>query len=99
MLWRNGPEWLREKQLYDTDSEISMPEDCIAQLKAKDKNLDHGLLTTKEPLGLGQVINCEDFSTLDRLLRVSSRVLKFFCILQGKPLPEADDTATAEMYG
>ena len=74
-----------------------MPEDCIAEMKAKDKNLVHGLLTAKEPLGLGRVINCEDFSTLDRLLRVTARVLKFCSILQGKPLPEADDTARAEM--
>ena len=97
VLWRDGPEWLQEKQLYDTDSELSMPEDCIAEMKAKDKNLAHGLLTTKEPLGLGQVINCEDFSTLDRLLRVTAKVLKFCSILQRKPLPEADDTARAEM--
>ena len=37
VLWRDGPEWLREKQLYDTNSELSMPEDCIAEMKAKDK--------------------------------------------------------------
>ena len=97
MLWREGPEWLREKQLYDTNSELSMPEDCIAEMKAKAKNLVHGLLTTKEPLGMGRVINCEDFSTLDRLLRVTARVLKFCSILQHKPRPEADDTARAEM--
>ena len=42
-----------------------MPEDCMVEMKAKDKNLVHGLLTTQEPSGLGQIMNCEDFSILD----------------------------------
>ena len=100
-LWRDGPEWLQEKQLYDTKAELPMPEDCIEEMKAKDRNLVHGLLTTKEPSGLGQVMNCEDFSTLDRLLQVTAQVLKFCRILkQGECPPEtteADDTVRAEM--
>lgn len=40
-----------------------MPEDCMVDIKTKDKNLVHGLLTAKEPSGLEQIIKCEDFST------------------------------------
>ena len=41
-------------------------------------------------------MNCEDFSTLDRLLQVTAQVLKFCRILQRKPLPEATDTSEAD---
>lgn len=48
-------------------------------------------------------MNCEDFSSLDRLLRVTALALKFCCMLQRKTLPEVTDlpeageTARAEM--
>lgn len=100
-LWHNGPGWLREKQFYNSKSEqLPMPEDCIAEMKTEERHLVHGLLTTKEPSGLGQIMNCEDFGTLNRLLQVTSQILKFCRILQHKLPPEtseADNTARAEM--
>ena len=73
-----------------------MPEDCMVEMKAKDKNLVHGLLTTQEPSGLGQIMNCEDFNILDRLLQVTAQVLKFCRILQCKLLPKVIDTSESE---
>ena len=102
-LWRDGPEWLREKQFRDSESELPMPENCLVEMKTMDKNSVHGLLTIKEASGLRQIMNCEDFSTLDRLLQVTAQVLRFCCILQRKLLQEttdtfeADETARAEM--
>ena len=72
-----------------------MPEDCVVEMKATDKTLAHGLIATDEPPGLGQIMNCEDFSTLDRLLQVTAQVLKFCHVLRGKLLPEI--TASSEI--
>ena len=76
-----------------------MPENCLVEMKTKDKNSVHGLLTIQEKSGLRQIMNCENFSTPDRLLQVTAQV---FCrILQRKFLPttdtsEANETARAE---
>ena len=73
-----------------------MPENCLVEMKTKDKKSFHGLLTIQEKSGLRQIMNCEDFSTLDRLLQVTAQVLKFCRILQRKLLPEATDTSEAD---
>lgn len=57
-LWRDGPEWLREKQFRNSESELPMPEKCLVEMKTKDKNSVHGLLTIKEASGLRQIMNC-----------------------------------------
>ncbi len=56
------------ERIHDALSELPMPKDYMAEMKTKDKSLVHRLWTTKEPVGLGRVMNCEDFSMLDRLL-------------------------------
>ena len=46
VLWRNGPSWLHERDLGG-DEELPFPEECLAELRAKDRQLTHGLLTTE----------------------------------------------------
>ena len=70
-LWRDGPEWLQEKQFRDSQSELTMPENCLVEMKTKDKNSVHGLLAIKEASELRQIMNCEDFSTCTRLIVAS----------------------------
>ena len=73
-----------------------MPENCLVEMETKDKNSVHGLLTIKKATRLSQVMNCEDFSTLNRLLQVTAQVLRFCRILQRKLLPETTDTSEAD---
>ena len=84
-LWREGPGWLCDKRFLDVESVLPMPEDCVVEMKTKDRLLVHGL-----------IMNCENFSTLDRLLRVTAQVLRFCRVLQCKNQPETTDTCEAD---
>ena len=56
------------RKLYDCNTqEFMMPEECAMEMKAKDKCTVHSLLTMDVPTGLGQIMKCDDFSTLSRL--------------------------------
>ena len=83
VLWRNGPSWLRERDLGG-DEELPFPEECLAELRAKDRQLTHGLLTTESAPRLSHFMNCEDFSSADRLLSTTALVLKFCWIMLNK---------------
>ena len=52
-----------------------MPEECTQELKAKDRRLLHSLLTVEPTTRIGQLIQCECFSSAQRLLRVTAYVL------------------------
>ncbi len=52
-LWINGPEWLRTAE-QSGPSELQMPEECQAHLKADKADTAHGLLAAMEPAGIGQ---------------------------------------------
>ena len=55
---------------------MEMQEECTKELKAK--NQVHNLLATdNEQIGLGQIIVCEDYSSLPRLLRVTAYLTRF----------------------
>ena len=80
---------------------MKIPKECLAEMKAKDLKLVHGLLATADTIGLSQIVKCEDFSSLDRLLSVTALVLKFCQRLQSKVQPEAaassyDENSKAE---
>ena len=59
-----------------------MPVECAMEMKAKDKELVHNLLVTDGGVSLSQIINCEDYSSIHRLLRVTAYVLRFVVILK-----------------
>ena len=80
-LWLNGPDWLStsEDLLEGAEVETTAPEECRQEMKSK--NAAHSLLTSSGGPRIGQLIDCENFSSLDRLLRVTALVLKFTRLL------------------
>ena len=81
-LWREGPDWLREKEAAECQGDIPMPEECISEMKAKSQGLTHSLLAAEEPSSLSKIIDCSQFSMIQRLFRVTAYVLKFTSILK-----------------
>jgi len=75
-LWRSGPEWLglNAPVYLDVESSI-MPEPCSLELKSASKS-SHSLLVVQNKPTIGNLITCEGFSELRRLLRVTAYVLR-----------------------
>ena len=65
--------------LEGAEVETTAPEECHQEMKSK--NAVHSLLTSSGRPCIGQLINCENFSSLDRLLQVTALVLKFTRLL------------------
>ena len=75
-LWRVGPEWLSAGVSPCLELELTaMPEACSTELRASSK-LAHAPLTVESHTTIGVVINCEQFSILVKLMRVTSHVLR-----------------------
>lgn len=75
-LWQRGPEWLDACFTPPTEPQpVAMPEECSTELKASAlRSLN--LVATESKGSIGDLIYCEDFSTLSRLLRVTVQVLR-----------------------
>ena len=81
MMWWNGPDWIGAEESCEDSS--SMPEECIQELRVKDREGIHKLLVNSEKRGMDEVISIERFSSLERLLCVTAYVLKFAMCLKG----------------
>ena len=82
LFWLNGPEWLLTIELDESEPVGGpMPEECLAEIRV---NESHGLLTAVERRGIGQLMCCEEFCSVTRLLGVTEKVLKFCRILLDK---------------
>ena len=97
MLWRHGPSWIDTAEC-DTQ-EFTMPEECVTEMKAKDKCEVHSLLTTDVPMGLGQIMKCENFSTFSRLCRVTAYVLRFVKAMKSRIQSSITDVPSALSLG
>ena len=75
--WLHGPQWLPKMSLKQQRKEIDMPVECAAELKGKDIIISHSLVVSTASPTIGTVINCQQFSKLQRLLRVTVHVHKF----------------------
>lgn len=101
LLWRKGPEWLSDK-LDNEEQMDEMPEGCATEMKAANRKSTHGLLTTNPSSGLRQILKCEDYSSLPKLLRVTAYTLKFVRLLKRRvklahePPEQLDDIEQAE---
>ena len=84
LLWHYGPTWLMEKNPQVPEPDLPMPQACLEEMKAKDIKLVQGLLTTSQAAGIRQLMKSEDSSTLDRLLNVTSQVLRFCQTMKSK---------------
>ena len=90
-LWWNGPAWLTSCGRPEIQSEFSdelLPEECLTEMKAKDLKAvltgDTALTVNVESVSLSDIIHCGEFSSLERVLRVTALVLKFVRILKAK---------------
>ena len=90
-LWFNSPSWLLDgTTLTHSFEEDSVPEECIAEMKVSYRlqhQATHVLLTTEN---VSTIVNCENFSSLTRLLRVTGYVLKFIDVLKAKTTKSED---------
>lgn len=91
LLWRHGPSWLLSISSDEQNEEITMPEECVEEIKVKAYMPSHSLLISTKSGGICKVINCEQFSKLLTLLRVTVYVKKF--ALNFKVLVQSDKPA------
>ena len=73
-LWRQGPDWLNSDLLWvEPEPCVSMPEECAVELKATALSS----IVTSESLGsIGNLMTCDKYSTLPKLLRVTAYVVR-----------------------
>ena len=83
-LWREGPHWLTTEDADDCDEDTSIPEECIQELKAKEKKLLHNMMVTESPNGLSQLMDCTRYSSLHGLLHVTAHVLRAVEVFKGR---------------
>ena len=74
-LWCSGPQWLHlDVSVHSSDS-LAMPESCSQELKLKAVP-SHNLLAAEKMNTIDNVMCCEDYSNLQKLLRVTAYVLR-----------------------
>ena len=79
-LWIHGPEWLCNLQTPTDVDDHEMPRACEVEEKRCDAHTLTTAITTKD--NIGDLIPCQEYSTLKRLLRVTAYVIraaKYFC--------------------
>ncbi len=82
-LWRAGPLWLKDCGSPSGDERPhSPPDECLKEMKKKDVPVALNLIGVNESRGVGQIINCSNYSTLRRLLRTTAIVMKFVKLLR-----------------
>jgi len=75
--WLHGPSWLPMMSPHQQGEGIDMPDDCVVELKSKDCTISHSFMVSVASPTIGTVIDCQRFSKLNRLLRVTVYVQKF----------------------
>ena len=74
-LWHCGPDWLWEMTPKNPPEVTEMPFECLVEMKAEDKKT-HALLSGSVT-SINNVLRCEEYSSLSRLLSVTAYVLRF----------------------
>ena len=93
-LWLNGPQWLGA--VCDERPQIEMPAECSIELQAKDRPVVLRVTATKDNSNVEELIDCQQYSSLHKLLNVTGRVLEFVHRLGMKTRQAvADDTTSA----
>ena len=81
--WFEGPSWLVESDIV-SDNISEMPDECALELRVCECKRVMGLLTT-ERISVSWILP-ENFSSLNRLLRVTVNVLKFTYLIRSMEL-------------
>ena len=94
-LWIEGLTWLNDNA--ETGSEEfnngQLPQECLKEMKAGDKEkwkseTSSSLLVAAETVGMAKVMTCEDYSNLQRPLRVTALVLHFVKLFEIEAVEE-----------
>ena len=72
-LWSEGPEWLNDDISEIHFEDLTIPEECVSELKITESC---NLLVTEERKGLSEIIDCKQYSSVNRLLRVTAYILR-----------------------
>ncbi|KAL5467046.1 hypothetical protein EMCRGX_G031213 [Ephydatia muelleri] len=83
-LWRRGPEWLQTGFEPSVLSEVSMPQECMLELRGTQS---HSLAAVEHSVVIESIINASKFSTLSRLIGVTMRVLEAVYRFRKKEVP------------
>ena len=79
-LWLNGPDWLCTSQELpddEMDNDTEVPEECSQEMKSM--KAAHSLVVAQgHGQCIGQLMSCENFSSLHQLLRVAVLVYTLF---------------------
>ena len=81
-LWMTGPTWISDPEFEPQCPDLHpVPDECLIETRVKDQPAFSSLLTHDTFQGEA-ILNCEQFSTLGRLLRVTAHVVKFYLNLE-----------------
>ena len=94
-FWQHGPSWLVYPGSEPSDEEWIMPNEFLKEMKGKQCRSVVNLLAACKPCGISVVMNCESFSKLTRLLRVTAYVMRFCRLLKDKV--QGEDVILAEL--
>lgn len=97
LIWLRGPEWL--EQFQDDTTQLNHFED--SDVRCQTALLTEGVLEVSKPHD--SVLNCDDFSTWGRLLRITAWVQRFVVVCHKKTKPSsigltAEELDSAENY-
>ena len=88
-LWLHGPQCLEESTEPEKPTLENFPRECLMEVKVKDrKKVMFSMVSSNRPT----VVPCEDYSTLQRLLRVTAYVLKFIRLVRKPRRPDSQQS-------
>ena len=99
-LWRSGPKWLNVKLVIEEETDpkrICMPDECATEMRAKDCQPSHNLLTSESGPTIGEIMKLQDYSNLSHLRRVTAYVLRAVKMFKASFFPS--NQLTAEELG
>ncbi len=94
LLWQKGPDWLSQDSTTPEIGFLPMPELCSVELKSTTR-LSHNLLDVKKKSGIGDLMRCEDFSDIQRLLRVTAFVIRAATKFKAKRTSHSSSSITS----
>lgn len=102
--WSSGPDWLAENESEaptDEEEKVVPQDECFVEMKATKLPKSSTLTLTNSSQTISQIIKCERFGTLQRLLRVTAYVLRFVkamkAVIKGSSGVQGDSLSANEI--